>query len=105
MSVITWLLRDFADDWFLNNSSVFFSYCSNPAYTQLCSEKEVAVRISFATFSFFMLHAILMFMCKHEEDPRVALHTSLWGLRLLVWAGGCDGRVVDLPRRQLQLPQ
>lgn len=89
-SIVTWVLRDYADQWFLAHSAAF-GYCRDSAYSQLCSGKEVAVRFSFANFSFFCLHFILLFWCKHEEDPRIGLHTSLWFWKILAWAGTIVG--------------
>jgi hypothetical protein len=91
-AVITWLLRDYADDWFLSHSSAFFSYCApGSAYAQLCSGKQVAIRVSFANVSFFGAHALALLWCKTARDPRTALHTSFWGVRLLAWGGAILG--------------
>jgi hypothetical protein len=38
-----------------------------------------------------MLHFILLFWCKKEQDPRIGLHTSLWFWKVLLWAGGLVG--------------
>ena len=90
-AIITWLLRDYADDWFLAHSAAF-SYCAaDSAYAQLCSGKQVAIRVSFANVSFFGAHALALLWCKSARDPRTALHTSFWGVRLLAWAGAILG--------------
>ena len=91
VTVITWVLKTYSEEWFLNNSWAF-TYCKDTQYEQtLCSGKQIAIRFSFANFSFFMLHAILLAFCRFEKDPRTGLHSSLWFWRCLLWAGGIVG--------------
>lgn len=94
VQVVTWLLRTYGETTF-NEYNVFGRYCSSPgssiANSALCSGQQVVLRFSFATFSFFMLHFILLFWCKREQDPRIGLHTSLWFWKVLLWAGGLVG--------------
>jgi hypothetical protein len=56
-----------------------------------CSGGQIAMRISFANFSFFMLNALLTLCMTHEGDVRVHLHTSAWALKILVWVGALFG--------------
>lgn len=90
VAVITWLLRDYADDFFVNHVSSF-SYCKDPQYQQLCTGKQVAQRFSFANFVFFATHAVLLFGLKREDDPRAGLHISMWFWKLAAWAGTIVG--------------
>jgi hypothetical protein len=90
VAVVTWLLRDYADDFFVGRISTF-SYCNEPGYQQLCSGKQVAQRISFANFVFFAAHAVILFGLKREDDPRSGLHTSMWFWKLAAWAGTIVG--------------
>jgi hypothetical protein len=57
------------------------------AYAGVCGGQEVAIRISFANFCFFVLHAVVLMFIKQEEDPRVQLHGSFWLWKTLLWAG------------------
>jgi hypothetical protein len=45
------------------------------------------MRISFANFIFYILHAILMFNLRYQEDPRLDIQCSGWLLKLCIWAG------------------
>jgi hypothetical protein len=94
VQVVTWLLRSYGETTF-NQYNVFGRYCSSPGSTisssALCSGQQVVLRFSFATFSFFMLHFILLFWCKKEQDPRIGVHTSLWFWKVMLWAGGLVG--------------
>ena len=77
--------------WFFRSSSAVFAYCQIPGYEALCSAKQVAVRFSFANFSFFGAHALLLFWCTRERDFRAGVHTGLWFWKLLAWAGAIVG--------------
>ncbi|KIZ04409.1 Serine incorporator 3 [Monoraphidium neglectum] len=90
VTVITWVLRDYSDDWFLKHSTIF-AYCQLPGYEALCSGKQVAVRISFANFSFFFTHALVLFWCTWERDFRAGIHTGLWFWKILAWGGAIAG--------------
>ncbi|WIA11059.1 hypothetical protein OEZ85_011211 [Tetradesmus obliquus] len=98
VTIVTWLLRSFGEPAFKQNR-IFAYYCSNPAAagnavlssSALCSGQQVALRFSFATCCFFLLHFVLLFWCKKERDVRVGLHTSLWFWKCLLWAGGLVG--------------
>ncbi len=48
---------------------------------------QIAMRISFANFIFYILHAILMFNLRYQEDPRLDIQCSGWLLKLCIWAG------------------
>lgn len=96
VTVVSWLLRSYGEAAFHDNK-IFAYYCSQPSSSAalepsaLCSGQQVVLRFSFATFSFFILHFILLFWCKKEEDPRVGLHSSLWFWKCLIWAGALVG--------------
>lgn len=90
LSVVTWVLRDYSEEWFLTYSSAF-TYCHNTGLEALCSSKQVAVRFSFANVSFFGAHALLLFWCRRASDPRAGLHSSLWIWKLLIWGGAIVG--------------
>lgn len=98
VTVVTWLLRSYGESAFKQNK-LFAYYCSEPqansnavlSASALCSGQQVVLRFSFATFSFFMLHFVLLFWCKKEQDPRVGLHTGLWFWKCLLWAGALVG--------------
>lgn len=90
ITIVTWVLRDYGEDAFLKFGAAF-SYCQLPGYESLCSGKQVAVRFSFANFSFFAAHALLLFWCRKESDFRAGLHTGLWFWKILAWAGAIVG--------------
>jgi hypothetical protein len=71
--------------------STIFAYCQLPGYEALCSGKQVAVRISFANFSFFFTHALVLFWCTWERDFRAGIHTGLWFWKILAWGGAIAG--------------
>jgi hypothetical protein len=77
--------------WFFNSSSIIFSYCTIPEYKSLCSSAQIATRFSFANFSFFMAHALLLFWCRRASDLRAGLHSGLWFWKVLIWAGAIVG--------------
>jgi len=77
--------------WFLDRSAAVFSYCEIPGLQSLCSSKQVALRFSFANFSFFAAHVVLLFWCTKESDFRAGVHTGLWFWKVLIWAGAIVG--------------
>ncbi|GAX84985.1 hypothetical protein CEUSTIGMA_g12406.t1 [Chlamydomonas eustigma] len=85
-SVLTWILRDYANHWFENNTASF-ALCRDSAYAGVCGGQEVAIRISFANFCYFALHAVVLMFIKQEEDPRTQLHGSFWLWKALLWSG------------------
>lgn len=95
VQIVTWLLRSYGETTFKQHN-IFGSICSSGgdailSSSALCSGQQVVLRFSFATFSFFALHFVLLFWCKKEQDLRIGLHTSLWFWKLLLWAGGLVG--------------
>jgi hypothetical protein len=94
VQVVTWLLRSYGEQAFTKHN-IFAAFCNRAnqavATTALCSGQQVVLRFSFATFSFFALHFILLFWCKKETDIRLGLHTSLWFWKVLIWAGSLVG--------------
>lgn len=86
ISVVMWMLRDYADEWFAANRHKY-SYCQDNQYENLCSGITAAKRFSFANFVFFFAHAVLMFGCKRETDRRVGIHLSMWFWKLALWGG------------------
>ncbi|KAI8466033.1 MAG: serine incorporator/TMS membrane protein [Monoraphidium minutum] len=90
VSIITWVLRDYSEGWFLNHSAAF-GYCQLAGFEALCSGKQVAVRFSFANFCFFAAHALLLFWCTRETDVRAGFQTGLWFWKILAWAGAIVG--------------
>lgn len=95
VTVVSWLLRSYGEPAFQQNK-LFAYYCSHTSSSSaepsaLCSGQQVVLRFSFATFSFFFLHFIILFWCKKEEDPRVGLHSSLWFWKCFLWAGSLVG--------------
>lgn len=83
--------RDYSQEWFFSKLPATFNYCKIPGYESLCSSKEVAVRFSFANFSFFAAHTLLLFWCTKGSDFRAGIHTGLWFWKLLAWAGAIVG--------------
>lgn len=91
ITVVTWVLKEYSTQWFLNNSWAFF-YCKDTELSDtLCSGKQVAIRFSFANCAFFSAHALVLLLCSKESDPRTGIHTSLWFWRCLAWAGALVG--------------
>jgi hypothetical protein len=96
VQVVTWLLRSYGDTTF-KQQNLFAHVCaaqgagSVVGASALCTGQQVVLRFSFATFSFFALHAIALFWCTREGDVRLGLHTSLWFWKCLLWAGGLVG--------------
>lgn len=90
VAMVAWLLRDYSDQFFAANTSVF-TYCASSDFQSLCTGQQVATRISFANFCFFFTHVIVLFLLKNVDDPRVGFHTSLWFWKLVVWAGAILG--------------
>lgn len=91
ITVVAWVLRDYSQEWFFSKLPATFNYCQLPGYESFCSSKEVAVRFSFANFSFFAAHTVLLFWCTKESDFRAGVHTGLWFWKLLAWAGAIVG--------------
>ncbi|KAG1680171.1 hypothetical protein FOA52_000284 [Chlamydomonas sp. UWO 241] len=89
-STLTWVLRDYANDWFVENAGAF-ALCQDSAENSACGSQEVAIRVSFANFSFFALHFVLCFWLKREEDFRVDIHAGLWFWKTLLWMGTLVG--------------
>lgn len=93
-SVLTWVLRDHASFWFAQNAgaATFCSEGHGHADAMSCAGGQIAMRISFANFVFFALHAVVLFKTtKTEGDPRVHLHTGFWSAKLLLWVGALIG--------------
>eukprot|EP00983_Pelagomonas_calceolata_P074299 1152502-Pelagomonas_calceolata.AAC.1 len=64
------------------------------------------MRISFANFVFFALHAVVLFKTtKTEGDPRVHLHTGFWSAKLLLWVGALIGEGYGNWFDKVQIPQ
>ena len=89
-AIVTWILRDYANDWFAANAGAF-ALCQQSQYAGICGGQEVAVRISFGNFCFFALHMLCLVCIRSEDDPRVELHGSFWLWKALVWAGTIVG--------------
>ena len=64
---------------------------SDGSHQQECGSQEVAARISFANFCFFVLHGLLTLCIRDEDDPRVNLHGGLFGWKTLLWLGAIVG--------------
>lgn len=45
------------------------------------------LRLSFGNFMFFAAHFVVLLGCRSKSDPRRFVHTSLWPVQLLIWAG------------------
>lgn len=90
VAVVTWLLRDYADEIFASRRDLF-SYCLDPSLAALCAGTSATVRFCFANFVYFAAHAVALAGLKSETDPRVGLHTSGWVWKLVVWAGTIVG--------------
>ena len=86
LSIVTWLLRDYADAWFEANAADN-SYCAQARFKTLCSGQRASLRFSAANFTFFGLHAVALARCRLEGDARVGIHVSLWPLKALIWGG------------------
>jgi hypothetical protein len=89
-AVMTWLLRDYADELFAARPDLF-AYCVDPDLKALCAGTSAALRFSFANFVYFGTHAVLLVGLRREDDPRVALHASAWLWKLAVWGGTIIG--------------
>mmetsp|Transcript_36425 Transcript_36425/g.81073 ORF Transcript_36425/g.81073 Transcript_36425/m.81073 type:complete len:392 (+) Transcript_36425:260-1435(+) len=89
-AVATWVLRDYADIWLAENIDAF-QQCAVTDMTGTCSGQQVAMRISFANFCFFALHAVLTLFLTKESDPRVGLHAGLWLWKTVLWLGTLIG--------------
>lgn len=87
---LTWVLRDYAGNWFAANAGAF-TLCQQSEYAGVCGGQEVAIRVSFGNFCFFSLHMLTLACLNNEEDPRVALHGSLWLWQTLLWIGTLIG--------------
>ncbi|KAF5840654.1 serine incorporator/TMS membrane protein [Dunaliella salina] len=96
-SVLTWVLRDHASLWFARHAGAV-QFCSegqgqvDEDRAASCAGGQIAMRISFANFVFFALHAVVLFWApKTDGDPRVHLHTGFWSAKLLLWVGALVG--------------
>lgn len=77
-AVTTWVLKDTGGE-FLAGSVAGFKYCAQDASTRdLCVSKEVALRIGFGNFLYFMFNTLVLIRMKYEGDPRVPVHGGLW---------------------------
>ncbi len=56
-----------------------------------CGGQEVAIRISFANFSFFSLHLLATLFIRSGDDWRVELHGGLWLWKTILWLGTLIG--------------
>eukprot|EP00197_Chlamydomonas_leiostraca_P006389 CAMPEP_0202866810 /NCGR_PEP_ID=MMETSP1391-20130828/8372_1 /ASSEMBLY_ACC=CAM_ASM_000867 /TAXON_ID=1034604 /ORGANISM="Chlamydomonas leiostraca, Strain SAG 11-49" /LENGTH=381 /DNA_ID=CAMNT_0049546795 /DNA_START=130 /DNA_END=1272 /DNA_ORIENTATION=- len=90
-SVLTWVLRDWASEDFATKIGAVKDFCQDAEDKAACAGGQIAMRISFANFSFFALHALLLLGMTKESDPRIYGHASFWGLKLLLWAGALVG--------------
>jgi hypothetical protein len=88
--ILTWVLRDYASDWFAANAGAF-TLCQQSEFAGVCGGQEVAIRVSFGNFCFFALHMICLACLNNEDDPRVALHGSMWLWQTLLWIGTLVG--------------
>jgi serine incorporator 1/3 len=89
-AILTWCLRDFENGWLSKNVSSF-QYCQRARLTNLCSGKQVALRISFGNFIFFAAHVIVLALLRSPDDARLGIHTGLWVWKLLLWIGALVG--------------
>lgn len=70
---------------------VLYSFPRAPATHIPIAGGQIAIRISFANFCFFALHALLTLGMTKEGDPRVDLHSGFWAPKLLAWAAALIG--------------
>ena len=52
-----------------------------------CMARALVLRICFGTFVFHLLLAILTVGAKDFSNPRLLIHTGLWPVKFIVWAG------------------
>ena len=52
---------------------------------QTCKGKESVLRLTGATFAFFILHAIALLMLKDKSDFRRFLHNACWIVQVAIW--------------------
>lgn len=86
-AVLTWVFRDHGSEFFDRLPEMNACEELESENESVCIGKGAVLRISFATFAFHVLHAIVLLGCKYEQDPRTYVHTGLLGLKLSGWVG------------------
>lgn len=86
-ATLTWVFRDHGRDFFDRLPEMEACESLEADNESACIGKGAVLRISFATFAFHALHAIVLLRCKYEEDPRTFVHTGLLGLKFSGWVG------------------
>lgn len=53
--------------------------------------RQIAMRISFASFVFFGIHAVALLWTTSVEDPRVHMPSGFWSVKVAAWIGALIG--------------
>jgi hypothetical protein len=99
-SAISWVLRDYGSG-VLNFSPVNDCLAGVEPNAQgvvplTCLGNSAVLRVSFGSCLFFAAHALLLIGVTTRSNPRLAVHSGLWPLQLLVW-GGVVGATFAMP--------
>jgi hypothetical protein len=90
-TVVAGVLRDqsqvFVDA--VSKSDIFSVNMQCPASdtSKDCVARALVLRICFGTFVFHVILALLTVGAKDYSNPRVLIHTGLWPIKFIVWAG------------------
>jgi serine incorporator 1/3 len=90
-TVVAGILRD-QSDMFQNivNKADIVSVnmqCPSSDTSKDCMARALVLRICFGTFLFHIVLAMLTVGAKDFSNPRLLIHTGLWPLKFIVWAG------------------
>lgn len=81
---MSWILRDYGG--FLDFFPVL-DECKDAPDKDECIGKESVLRLTGATFVFFLCHAISLIKLRDNLDPRRYLHNSCWIIQVAAWIG------------------
>mmetsp|Transcript_17731 Transcript_17731/g.46144 ORF Transcript_17731/g.46144 Transcript_17731/m.46144 type:complete len:395 (-) Transcript_17731:338-1522(-) len=84
-SALSWALRDYGAP--ALNLLPWAADCSGAPDPDACLGTQAVLRVSIANLTFFGVHWLFLLGVRRSSDLRLVLHTSLWPLKLLGWAG------------------